>query len=255
MTELTIETNLQTAAETNDGTTTHTIAEALRVAGTLIIHPRQAFATLRERPYWVVVFALLSMASVSLGILMMPYNVRAALAGLPSDMPVEQQQEIVAKWHRAQRTGMMMMPALLLMKLAFGALVIWLLSIGAGKTEKFKRAMSLITHAGVIVTLEAWFVFATLAWRGLDAIRTPFDLQPEIGLNALIATTSVPMTALLGGINPFELWFVVVLAMGLAKMFELRKVWATTISVSYWGFTLALQVGIAAIAALVAKGH
>lgn len=228
---------------------------SLSMAGYLLWNPRKAFIQMRETPSWVPMFVLLSLLSILLGWLIMPYNVRAGLTALPVDAPEALKATSVANFERMQRTGLMLVPLLMVAKLLFCGAFLWLMAIYAQGRVAFRKAMALSAHVGLLALLEAWAGFASVAWRGMGAIHSPFALQPRIGLNALISTASVPLNAFLGGINPFAVWYVAVLATGLALLFDLPRKWAVGIATAYWGFVLVFQVGIAAIAALLSRIH
>lgn len=92
-----------------------------------------------------------------------------------------------------------------------------------------------------------------LKLKGVEAIESPYDLQPPIGLNLIFDTDSAPLNTLLESVNLFEIWYVILLGLGISIIFDFSKKLAMGIAITYWIFSVGVQVGLAAIGATMTR--
>jgi hypothetical protein len=87
---------------------------------------------------------------------------------------------------------------------------------GLGGEASFKQIFAIITHAGAISTLSALFAGAINYFRG--AVSSPTNLG---GLLPMLPEGSF-IGSLLGAVDIFLVWYIVVLAIGLAVLYRRR---------------------------------
>jgi hypothetical protein len=78
--------------------------------------------------------------------------------------------------------------------------------------------------------------------RGLERIAGPEDAQWSLSLRALAADAGPVVRGFLGGIEFFALWSLVVLAMGLQRIFGISRGAAIGIAVLLWFLYVATMV-------------
>jgi hypothetical protein len=70
-----------------------------------------------------------------------------------------------------------------------------------------------------------------LKMKGVDAVTSPDDLRPPLGLNLLAPGTGGFVGAFLAGINPFSLWSMVLTAIGVQVTHKTSKGAAYTVAI------------------------
>ena len=217
--------------------------------------PRQSFEIIRRRNPWLAPLLLLVTGSVALAMASAPLGLQAMRNQLTERMPGNPEQvdammaqieqtAAAARWF-AMATG----PLQLALGLAVQTLFVWLLAIAFQGRLRFGQALSLMVHLAVIIHLKSWANFLLLHVRGTDAIRSQLDLQTPMGLDLLLAGDNATLNVVYASVNPFTIWFLALLALGAAMVFEVpqRKAWL--LAAIYWAATTAFAAAATGLAA------
>jgi hypothetical protein len=232
--------------------------QSLTLAYQTLWTPSRAFETLRGRQSWAALFALLFVLNAVSSMFMLPYAQRAAtlqIEAQPSAQsgnslpPRKVNQEVLV----GQQVGMLLGPILLLIKWSAIAGVLWAILILVGKDVAFRQMLAMVVYASLPLALASYVGYGLIMARGLDAIGGLHDLKPLLGVNAFIHAGSGAVDAILASLNPFDAWYVCLLAIGLHHVGTLERRRAATLAASYWGVTVALQVTLAVMAQSVLK--
>jgi hypothetical protein len=117
-----------------------------------------------------------------------------------------------------------------LLFIAFGAL---------GHVVRFTRVATVVACASVVLAAKSAFTALILQLRGVDAIQHVSDVQPVIGLDLLVGPDSPVLQTILGAVNVFDVWFVCLLCLALART-EAKPIGSTvTAVVAVWLVMLA----------------
>lgn len=202
----------------------------------VLYEPEEVFGRVRERPRFLVPFLGLVAVQIVIGVINLPYlqvAIRAQMAAAatppPSGGPDPSSFAVI---------GLLFVPLGIAIALALGAFVLWVLVSLMGGDARYGTLLSVTTYASVpTVVLLAIVGTIVLRMQGIGEITGPADMQPSLGLDLLISAGGF-LGAVLKGINPFSLWGLVLMAIGLTVTHRLPKGSAYTIA------TVSLLVGL-----------
>jgi hypothetical protein len=161
---------------------------------------------------------------------MMPFT-QAAIASRMAQI-AQQNPQAAANAAKFQSIGIAFAPIFLLIGLLISAGLLWLLvMLLAGSDAKFKTLLSLSCYVAVPTILLQVAGLVVLKMKGVDAVTSPDDLRPPLGLNLLAPGTGGFVGAFLAGINPFSLWSMVLTAIGVQVTHKTSKGAAYTVAI------------------------
>ena len=135
-------------------------------------------------------------------------------------------------------------PIFLIIILLVAALLLWVLQAVMNGDAQFGKLLSVTAYASITALLGGIVGFVVLSMRGAESITSGADLRPMLGLNLLVPDAGKFMTTLLGSINPFGLWGMVLTAIGIKVTHK------TTDSAAYTVSVTAFVIGILIASAL-----
>lgn len=213
----------------------------------VLFSPGEVFERVRERPKFLLPWIGLSVIIVLIAYMMMPFT-QAAIAARIAQL-AQQNPQAAANAAKFQTVGIFVAPVFLLIGLLISAGLLWLLvTLLAGADARFTTLLSLSTYVAVPTILLQVAGLIVLKMKGLDAITSPDDLRPPLGLNLLSPSAGGFVGALLAGINPFSLWGLVLTAIGVQVTHKTSKGAAYTVAI------VATVVGVVLGAALAGLG-
>jgi hypothetical protein len=127
--------------------------------------------------------------------------------------------------------------------LAVYTLLFWLITKLAKCTLSFQKAFELIIHCYFVLVIGALVNIFVLYFRGIENIVNMYEISLT-GLNLLTSSESVgiPFYTFLSLINPFQIWFLALLTVGLAKLADIKLNKAFFISFLFWVILIAFPV-------------
>jgi len=207
-------------------------------------------ATLRgvvgdPRPFGILLIVAL-LIGLSAGLPQFTTRGRQAVVDMQVDMiermtrqPVNQQvydQMVARSQYSAYTTVGSTLVSTPVMALFFTALFWGLFNAVLGGTATFKQVLGIVAHSMVIMALGGVLAAPIQLARGTMSLAGPFTLA---GLAPMLDETSFA-ARLLGLINVFTLWQIVVLAIGLGLLYQRRtRPIAITLVMAYLGLSTA----------------
>ncbi len=221
----------------------------LRAVVGIVRTPQARFRVIHQEGPWFGVSLLLSLATVIQGLVAAPYTREAMSQALIESgfRPGEVSPVILY-------SGVALSPALAFSGWVLDAVLIWLLAMAFGSSTTFRRAFSLTVHLAIVSFLGGLGSFlGFLVNRALGRASGPDDMGLPLGLNLILPTDSVTLEVLYSRINPFTLWFVVLLALGSVTVFGLgtRRGWM--VAGTHWATTTMLLVATRGLPELLAR--
>lgn len=214
----------------------------------VLLSPRDTFAGVAKDPRWFGMLALVLMISAVCvaGFLMTPVGQQAWLdqavrssesfGGRVSD------QQYQAMEGMAPYIGYITIAYLLiaapLITLAMSGILFGIFSAILGGEARFKQVFAIVVHAGAVTALQQLFVMP------LNYVRESMTSATNLSVLLPMLPEGAFVTRLLGAIDLFLLWWLVVLAMGLAVLFR-RK--TGPIAVSFLAIYFIIALIIAAV--------
>ncbi len=208
--------------------------------------PSRAVESIREKAPFLVPLLIASIAGVVVQFATSPMVetlMRANLAHLQED----QVAQSIEFYRRFQMIGVFTAPLVMLLKWAAVALLLYLLAILVNGTMSFRQVYSLVSFSSLALVAESAIVLLILLLRGVESIQTQMDLQPAIGLNLLFPGLAPAWHLLLNNANIFELWYVVLLVLGIRQLNRFSTGKAVAVVVAVWLFGVGLQSATTAL--------
>lgn len=197
---------------------------------TVLFSPGTVFERVRERPKFLMPALTLAVVATVLTYLMMPFT-QAAMAERIAQA-VQQNPQAAGQMERFQSIGVAFAPIGLFIGLLVAAGLLWLLvMLLAGGEAKFKTLLSVATYTAVPSILMQVAGLLVLQMKGVDAVTSMQDLRPAFGLNLLAPTMGGFAGAVLGGINPFSIWSMILTAIGIRVTHKTSKGAAYTVAI------------------------
>ncbi len=226
----------------------------------ILAAPRRSFEIIRRRNPWMAPLLLLAVGGAALALASAPLGLQAMRAQLTEQMPgaPEQVDAMMAQIEQANAAARWLptvtAPLTLVIGLAIQAVLVWLLAIALQGRLRFTQSFSLMAHVAVIAHLKSWANFLLLRVRGADGIRSQLDLQAPMGLDLLLAGDNATLNVVYASINPFTIWFLALLGLGAAAVFEVPRRRAWLLAAIYWATTTAFAAATTGLAARLLPG-
>ncbi len=224
-----------------------------RLVGVLVA-PSETFASIARRPSWVValiVLVLLSFASAMVSVPRIDWEeaTRLQLEQSNPEMTAEEIEQTAAMGAKLGPITSFTAPVIVAISYFLLALVCWISFrlIGAELTYRMSLATSI--HATIpsgVVSLLGLAVM--LPQETLDLERLQSGAYVKSSLAAFLGDGIGPVAnTLLGSIDFFSIWTVVLLAIGFSTTGKVARGRATIAALSLWALWIAFKVGLAAI--------
>lgn len=224
------------------------IPEEGRLIWMVATAPSRGFAALASRPAWLLVFFVVFGLNAAYTRPMLPLASQAALSEVSTKagpQSAEGEARINRQVRAGQIIGIVMSPVVLLFKWLAVAMLLWAAVTLGGGYVSLRAMFSLAAHANVPLILGYFMHIQLLLARGPDAIGGLEDLRPRLGLNAFLPGASPAMDVWLGSIGPLDVWFVMLLVIGLEQMAQVSRRTAIVLGLGYWLLATALQASLA----------
>ena len=223
--------------------TRHASKTRRQILAQALFHPRAL--TLESDLRWGYPAALIILTTVGLDLIALPLFLRALPQMAPSGLSSEMLAELVQRSRILKPIQILLSPLGLLAKWAITAFLLRLMATLMNRPVHFKKLFALVVYANVVHLLET-VAKNLLLWLRYAAMGT-IDLNPPVGLDALVHPSGVVSSTLLGYANPFEIWFLVMLIGGVASLAGTTSARGTAIVLPAWGFWLAAHLALALV--------
>ena len=223
----------------------------------IVTSPRTSFEIIRSNSPWLPALILVVLGTLVVGELSRPYQERGMRAQLAEMLPggAEQADLLMATAEQAGPvalwTGRAVAGVTFAVVLLVQTLLLWLLALAFQGQARFPQALSLMVHLKLIPLVQGLATVLIASLRGLDAVQSMEDAQPVPGLNLLLAGDSAALNVVWTSLNPFTLWFLVLLGLGTASVLALPRRKAYLLAGLYWVATTALAAALAGVGAAV----
>jgi hypothetical protein len=197
-----------------------------RIIG-IIVSPKETFQSVVASPKWFGVLACTTLAAALFAALPLTTEAgqQAAIARNEESVKSMGFQVDMDRMHEQMEKGAARMPYTAAASvLVFSAIVVTIFSgilfaifnAALGGEAAFKQVFSVVTHAGVISVISVVFSGIVNYFRGrMDTISNLGSLFPMLPEKSFL-------TNLLGTIDVFIIWWLIVLAIGLAVLYRRR---------------------------------
>lgn len=224
----------------------------------IIDKPVVTFKAIAERPRWLAPLVVIILAFILLTVVQLPHSMELAQQQMEAQlasMPEEQAAAARPMMERGQS-----MPVMLATTLGFG-LVVWLLGLVVEATFLYFTALvagSDDMRFGSVFGMCSWaslpFAVGYLVQAGYIAVANRMIQYP--GLSGLVATGNLlqdardPLFIVLGRLDIFWTWHLILVVLGLAVVARISRVKASVLTLLY----ALLALGFSALPVLIFGG-
>lgn len=205
----------------------------MKTLGEILLRPHRAALELRARPSWLGPFLCLSLASVVLYAVRYESQIQEVLVHLPGSAA---RGEVLNNLRGDLWQECLFLPYRLALGWGGFACLLYISGIAfrRERTAGYRHVLALEVHAEVVLLFPPLLMLAGIPSPSLDLL---FPGAPG----------GILLHSLLRASNCFTLWYILVLSIGMAVLFELRFRAALLLVVVCWGLTESLNAGVLAL--------
>ncbi len=191
---------------------------------------------------WLWPLILIGIVTIVLGYLTVPYQLSLADAQIAQrGLSAEQIERAKTVTQAFTQFAIPAAPVVLIGFLALFAWLVGLLGSMLGMRTKFRDVFSLLAACALIPTLQAIANYIVIRAKG-DPITTPEQLTPPFGLDIFFQNVHGPLFVILNYFSIFEIWYLIVLTLGLAYLTKSSKGTAFFAITPAWVLPLFLRI-------------
>ena len=213
----------------------------------ILFSPQRAFGGLKEEnkfPTLALIVVLLLVAANL--ILMIPVALKVSALMLTktavqmSEQQLERSLDIIYKMRYLTAIGGVFTSVFVFF---IYALIMYILTLVAKPALGYMKAFTMIVYSNLALVLGGLVNTGLLYLRGIDAITSPYEVELT-GLNVLTTMEQAggALYVFLSMVNPFQLWFVILLSIGLKVFTEMKYTKALLLSILFWIITVIFPV-------------
>lgn len=214
----------------------------------IITSPCQTLAEVAKAPRWHTQFLIICLGSIGATLAIRPFTRQASLLYLESLLPADELERALTYVDHWFFIGLVLAPLFLLAKFGLYAILIRAAGTALGLPGDLHRTFTVVVWSSTAVLFEAACIGLVLWSRGIDAIHSLEDLEVRLGLNLFFPCSNPGVDVFLGRLNPFELWFMGLLAVGIARVYSVSVWRACLVSAPLWIGGVVVQSAIRLIA-------
>lgn len=196
----------------------NTIAGGLIGMMNVFIDPAATARRVPSRLFWVWPVVVLSIISIVVGYLMLPFSLQLAdIKMAQQNLPAERIESARRITHLISNVIVALSPVFIV---AFLALFAWLVVVASSVLSiraRFRDVFSLMAACALIPALERIASYIVIRSKG-DEITSAEQMQPAFGLDIFTSGLHGPPLAILNFFSIFEIWYLVVLGLGFAYL-------------------------------------
>lgn len=210
--------------------------------------PELAFTRNFDGPSYLVPLCLLGLGFVLLAFLQAPLSIQWARHQMQATgAPPDQVAAGIAMMSKSLEWGAAVAPLLLLFRWLLFAATLWLTSQLFLADLRFSRVLNVVAYSYAPILVRDAVILFILWMEGEAVFNRPEAMNAAIGLNLLLPRLRLPWSMLAGNVNLFELWYVILLTLGISKVAGARWRKALALTLPNWLFALLVQFGLVAL--------
>ncbi len=175
-----------------------------------------------KKGFWIGPILLLSVVAIVFGLLTVPIALRVIQLNPPPNLTHEQFERAYPMMKTAYYGFSLAIPVIIVLLLLLSAWLVGVVCSITGIQAKFSGIFSLMCACSLISMLQIVATYIVLRLKG-DDIQSTQELQPPLGIDIFFGGLKGVPYAILNFFSIFEIWFIVVLGLGLASMARTAK--------------------------------
>lgn len=199
----------------------------------ILADPFKVFARIDAGLAWWKPYVFLTVVSMALGYFMLPFQ-RRMIELNPRGLSEEQLQRAVEGFGKFAPVTLIFVPIVLVITYLILAGIVHLVINIMSSRSNYKKTLSLVVFCGVITLLEQIIGVVVLRMRGVESIESAEDLRFSLSLAPLVGNGKGLLDAVLQSLSVFQIWYYVVLILGIAAIFKISRKQAIIPAVPIW---------------------
>ena len=191
---------------------------------------------------WLWPVIVLCIIYMVFGYLMLPYAMQMVDARIAQqNVPAERLENAKRMAHVFSQFSVVLTPAFVIAGLV---IIAWLIMVSCsilGMNVRFRNVFSLVAACSLINALQYIAAFIVIRSRG-DEIQSAEQLQPPFGLDIFLGDLHGPLFAIVNFFSIFEIWYLIVLGLGLAYLTGSSKSKAFVAITPAWVIPMLMRV-------------
>jgi hypothetical protein len=213
----------------------------------MIYNPVTAFSDLKSREKFPMMSLIILLVVVIINtILFIPINIKItelSFTTMPLPISDEQIETMLQMMYKIRYLTALGAVFTYLFMLTVYTLIIWIFTKIAKPAISFQKSFELMIHCLFVVVIGTLVNTFIHYYQGIEHIDNMFETA-RTGLNVLTSVESAGIVfyTFLSLIDPFYVWFVVLLTIGLSKLAGMQYLKAGIISLIFWMIIIAFSV-------------
>ncbi len=199
----------------------------------VFVDPFKVFARVDAGLSWWKPFVLVTAVSLVLTYLMLPFQKRLIELN-PRGMGEEQLQQAVDGFDKFAPLSLITVPVFLIIVYLILAGIVHLVVNIMSTRSNYKKTLSLISFCGIITIVEQIISTAVLRTRGVESMESAADMKFSLSLAPLVGDGKGLLNAVLQSLSVFQIWYYVVLVLGIAAIFKMTRKAAIIPALPMW---------------------
>jgi len=219
----------------------------------IIYRPRFEFNAVKNNQVnYIIILLILLLLTIIQGVVFFPVQEQMMVHNdVFANMPTEQAEKAKAMGQSMKYFGLLAAGVIYIIKILVQALMVWGgVAIFKGKID-FKQSVLLMSLVSFITIIGDFANVGVIFFTGVENVTSMADVY-KIGLNLLInpETAGLPLYTFFSYINPFQIWSIILIIIGLKVISELQSSDATILCMILWLIWVAFPVAGVVIAEL-----
>jgi hypothetical protein len=208
----------------------------------VFIDPAATARSVPSKLSWLWPVLILAAVYTVFGYLLVPYSLQLMESTLAQrNIPAAQMEQTRSIMAITTKVMTPLTSVFVIGFLAFYALLVKVVYSIMDIRPKFRELFSLLAACSLIPAMQYIASYFVIRAKG-DPIDTPEQMTPPFGLDIFFPNLHGPALALLGYFSLFQIWFLVVLCIGLAALTKTSKTKAILAMIPVWLFPLLFRV-------------
>ena len=218
----------------------------------IFVDPFKVFARIGAGLTWWKPYVFVSVVMMVTSYFMLPLQ-RKVMELNMKNLTEEQLQKAGEQYGKWAPLGLIVVPiGILVIYLIVAGIAHLFINIMASTRSNFKKTLSLISFCGIISILEQIIATVVLRMRGPESIESAADMKFSLSLAPLVGDGKGFLGAVLQSLSIFQIWYYIVLILGIAAVFKISRkaaivsvlpIWIISIVIIWIGGSFSARVG------------
>ena len=215
----------------------------------IFVDPFDLFNEVNTRPDWLRPFIIVSLLGMLSVLLTSPVLEHLVSLEMPEGAGADFQEQLLSMSKFSTYYGIAATPVFVLLKWSILSFLLFSISILSGADTSYRKMLSVIGHASIITALDGLLNLVAIYARGINTLRSANEIHPTLlSINNFVSTGGHPiLRTLFDNLGILSIWYLAVLAIGVAATARLSKTRSALIVGALWALQTGFWIGVSMI--------